>query len=100
MGLLAPLLLLHLPHQLHQLLNCEQNAAAVDQVCDRCMEILTGRLRQPTKTGGINLTEKIEQGLTGGSFQQFPQHLEIESLLPVQGDGPQPAQPLKACQLF
>jgi hypothetical protein len=41
------------------------------------MEILTGRLRQPTKTGGINLTEKIEQGLTCSSFQQFPQHLKI-----------------------
>ena len=67
--------LLHLPYQLHQLLNCEQNAAAVNQVCDRCMENLTGRLRQPTKTRGINLTEKIEQCLTGGSFQQFPQHL-------------------------
>ena len=100
MGLLAPLLLLHLPHQLHQLLHREQDAAAISQVFDRCVEVLTGRLRKPTETGGINLTEQIEQSLTGCPFQQFPQHLEIESLLPVQGDGPQPAQPLKACQLF
>ena len=64
------------------------------------MEILTGRLWQLTETGGINLTEKIEQCLTGGSFQQFPQHLKIKSLLSIQSDGPQPAQPLKACQLL
>jgi hypothetical protein len=75
MRLLAPLLLLHLPHQLHQLLHREQDAAAVNQVGNRRMEILTGRLRQTTETGGINLTEKIEKCLTGGSFQQLPQHL-------------------------
>jgi hypothetical protein len=94
MGLLTPLLILHLPHQLHQLLHREQDAAAVNQVGNRRMEILTGRLRQPTETGGINLTKKIEQCLTGGSFQQLPQNLKIESLLPVEGNGPEPAQPL------
>ena len=69
MGLLPPLLLLHLPHQLHQLLHREQDVAAIDQVIDRRMEIPTGRLRKPTKPRGINLAEKIEQCLTGGSGQ-------------------------------
>tara|TARA_B000000565_G_scaffold177858_1_gene134867 strand:+ start:839 stop:1141 length:303 start_codon:yes stop_codon:yes gene_type:complete len=100
MGLLTPLLLLHLLHQLHQLFHGEQNAAAVDQIIDRRMEILAGRLGKPTEAGGVNLPEKIEQGLTCGSSQQLTQHLQIKRLLPIEGDGPKPAQPLKACQLF
>jgi hypothetical protein len=100
MGLLTSLLLLHLLHQLHQLFHSEQNAAAVDQIIDRCMEILTGRLGKPTEARGVNLPEKIEQSLTCGSSQQLTQHLQIERLLPIEGYGPKPAQPLKACQLF
>ena len=100
MGLLPLLLLLHLPNQLHQLLNGEQDTAAIDQITHRRMKVMTGRLRKSTEPGRINLPKKIEQGLTRGSGKKLPQNLKIESLLPVQGNRPQPAQPLKACQLF
>ena len=88
MGLLAPLLLLHLLHQLHQLFHGEQNAATVDQIIDRRMEILASRLGKPTEAGGINLPEEIKQGLTCGSRQQLTQHLQIKRLLPIEGYGP------------
>ena len=100
MGLLTPLLVLHLVHKLHQLLNREQDTAARNQIMDRCMKRLTCCIGKSTKSRGIHLPKQIEQCLTGGSLQKLTQHLQIEGLLPVESNGPQPAQPLKACQLL
>ena len=64
------------------------------------MKSLTLRFRHPAESEWIRLGNQLKESLPHSGVQFLSKDLEIKSSLPINGNRTEPAQLLKACQLF